>query len=115
MPSPTVADGQPTYDELVEANNCTQASDTLDCLRNVPFNDFLATVNKTPDYLSYRSLALVWRPRVDGDIVLRNPVDSVVQGKFAKVRPWLPFHDTEFMNAQIPILAGDVDDEGTCA
>ncbi|KAJ7121112.1 Alpha/Beta hydrolase protein [Mycena epipterygia] len=97
MPSPTVADGQPIYDELVEANNCTQASDTLECLRNVPFDDFLATVNKTPDYLSYRSLALVWRPRVDGDIVLRNLIDSVVQGEFAK----------------IPILAGDGSPFGT--
>ncbi|KAJ7101176.1 Alpha/Beta hydrolase protein [Mycena epipterygia] len=96
-PSPTVADGQPYYDELVAANNCTQALDMLDCLRNVPFDSFLATVNKTPDILSYRSIALVWRPRVDGDIILRNPIESVVKGAFAK----------------IPIRAGDADDEGT--
>ncbi|KAJ7121135.1 sterol esterase [Mycena epipterygia] len=96
-PSPTVADGQSYYDELVAANNCTEAPDTLDCLRHVPFDAFLATVNKTPDFFSYRSLALVWRPHVDGDIILRNPINSVVQGAFAK----------------IPILAGDVDDEGT--
>ncbi|KAJ7101046.1 sterol esterase [Mycena epipterygia] len=96
-PSPTVADGQPIYDELVAANNCTEALDTLDCLRHIPFDAFLATVNKTPDFFSYRSLDLIWRPRVDGDIILRNPIDSVVQGAFAK----------------IPLLAGDADDEGT--
>ncbi|KAJ7099185.1 Alpha/Beta hydrolase protein [Mycena epipterygia] len=96
-PSPTVADGQSIYDELVVANNCTKALNTLDCLRNVPFDDFLATVNKTPDLLSYWSLAFVWRPRVDGDIILSNPIELVVQGAFAK----------------IPILAGDADDEET--
>lgn len=67
------------------ANNCTAASDTLDCLRRVPFDAFMATVNKTPDLFSYRSLSLVWRPRVDGDIVLQDPLASVSQGAYAKV------------------------------
>ncbi|KAJ7503238.1 carotenoid ester lipase precursor, partial [Mycena galericulata] len=98
-PSPTVAAGQPFYDALVSANNCTDApgGDTLRCLQDVPLDAFLATVDKTPDFLSYRSLSLVWRPRVDGDVVLRNPVTSVTQGAFAK----------------IPFMSGDVDDEGT--
>ncbi|KAJ7107436.1 Alpha/Beta hydrolase protein [Mycena epipterygia] len=85
-PSPTVADGQRHYDELVVANNCTKAPDTLDCLRHIPFDAFLATMNRTPDFFAYRSLALVWRPRVDRDTILRNPIDSVVQGAFARVR-----------------------------
>ncbi|KAF7373914.1 Carboxylic ester hydrolase [Mycena sanguinolenta] len=96
-PAPTVADGQPYYDQLVIANNCTAASDTLDCLKRVPFDDFMATVNRTADFFSYRSLSLVWRPRVDGDVLVRNPPLSVAQGDFAK----------------IPILSGDCDDEGT--
>ncbi|KAF7373907.1 Carboxylic ester hydrolase [Mycena sanguinolenta] len=96
-PAPTVADGQPYYDQLVVANNCTAASDTLDCLKRVPFDDFMATVNKTADLFSYRSLSLLWRPRVDGDVIVRNPPLSVAQGEFAK----------------IPILSGDCDDEGT--
>ncbi|KAJ6477769.1 carotenoid ester lipase precursor [Mycena sanguinolenta] len=96
-PAPTVADGQPYYDQLVVANNCTAASDTLDCLKRVPFDDFMATVNQTADLFSYHSLSLLWRPRVDGDVLVRNPPLSVAQGDFAK----------------IPILSGDCDDEGT--
>ncbi|KAF7364176.1 Carboxylic ester hydrolase [Mycena sanguinolenta] len=96
-PAPTVADGQPYYDQLVVANNCTAATDTLDCLKRVPFDKFAATFNKTADFFSYRSLSLVWRPRVDGDVLVRNPPLSVALGEFAK----------------IPILSGDCDDEGT--
>ncbi|KAJ7238856.1 carotenoid ester lipase precursor [Mycena haematopus] len=96
-PAPTVADGQPYYDELVAANNCTGAADTLDCLRRVPFDGFMATVNKTADLFSYRSLSLLWLPRVDGDVLVRNPPQSIAQGAFAKV----------------PFLSGDCDDEGT--
>ncbi|KAJ7340004.1 carotenoid ester lipase precursor [Mycena albidolilacea] len=95
--APTVADGQIQYDGLVEANNCTTAPNTLDCLRSVPFDDFMATVNKTADLFSYQSLSLLWRPRLDGDVIVRNPPESVAQGQFAR----------------IPILSGDCDDEGT--
>ncbi|KAF7340289.1 Carboxylic ester hydrolase [Mycena venus] len=96
-PSPSVADGQQDYDGLVAANNCTGSRDTLDCLRRVPFEAFLSTVNKTPDFFSFRSLSLVWGPRVDGDIIVRYPATSVIQGAFAK----------------IPRMVGGVDDEGT--
>ncbi|KAJ6522015.1 Alpha/Beta hydrolase protein, partial [Mycena capillaripes] len=96
-PSPSVTDGQQDYDGLVVANNCTKARDTLDCLRRVPFEAFLSTVNKTPDLFSFRSLSLVWGPRVDGDIIVRYPATSVIQGAFAK----------------IPRMIGGVDDEGT--
>ncbi|KAJ6514477.1 carotenoid ester lipase precursor [Mycena vitilis] len=95
--APSNAHGQQDYDDLVVANNCQEALDTLDCLRHVPFQVFLSTVNKTPDMLSYRSLSVVWGPRVDGDIIVRSPSTSVVHGAFAK----------------IPILIGNVDDEGT--
>ncbi|KAJ6506649.1 Alpha/Beta hydrolase protein [Mycena sanguinolenta] len=95
--APTVTDSQPYYDQLVAANNCTAARDSLDCLKRVPFDDFMVTVNKTADLFSYRSLSLLWRPRVDGDVIVRNPPLSVAQGEFAK----------------IPILSGDCDDERT--
>ncbi|KAF7377302.1 Carboxylic ester hydrolase [Mycena sanguinolenta] len=95
--SPPVADGQSTYDQLVAANNCTNARDTLDCLRKTPLDDFLATVNQTPDIFSYRALSLVWRPRVDGDLIPKNPVDMVQDGAFLRV----------------PVMVGNCDDEGT--
>ncbi|KAJ7660871.1 Alpha/Beta hydrolase protein [Mycena polygramma] len=92
--TPSVAQGQHDYDNIVTANNCQGARDTLDCLRHVPLEAFLSTVDKTPDLASYRSLDLVWTARVDGDIVLRTPAISVAEGEFSKV-------------------IGDVDDEGT--
>ncbi|KAF8188824.1 Alpha/Beta hydrolase protein [Mycena galopus ATCC 62051] len=97
LSSPSVTDGQSSYDQLVVANNCTKARDTLDCLRQVPLDEFLATVNQTPDVFSYRALALVWRPRVDGDLIPRNPVDMVQDGALLKV----------------PVMVGNCDDEGT--
>ncbi|KAJ7452156.1 Alpha/Beta hydrolase protein [Mycena galericulata] len=94
---PSVADGQSDYDGLVAANNCTTSADTLDCLRRVPLDSFVATINKTPDFLSYRSLNLVWRPRVDGDVIPQDPLISVSQGLYPK----------------FPIMTGNSDDEGT--
>ncbi|KAF7362887.1 Carboxylic ester hydrolase [Mycena venus] len=93
----SVAEAQPDYDGLVAATNCTGALDTLDCLRRVPFDAFKAAVDQTPNALSYSSLNLVWRPRVDGDVVVQDPLISVSKGLYAKV----------------PIMTGDDDDEGT--
>ncbi|KAF7377307.1 Carboxylic ester hydrolase [Mycena sanguinolenta] len=95
--SPPVADGQSTYDQLVAANNCTNARDTLGCLRKTPLDDFLGTVNQTPDVFSYRAISLVWRPRVDGDLIPKNPVEMVQDGAFLRV----------------PVMVGNCDDEGT--
>ncbi|KAJ6554355.1 carotenoid ester lipase precursor [Mycena capillaripes] len=94
---PSLADGQSDYDGLVATNNCTAASDTLDCLRNVPFDNLMATINKTPNLFSYQSIELVWRPRIDGDVVLNNPFLTVSRGAYAK----------------IPVMTGNDDDEGT--
>ncbi|KAJ7167897.1 sterol esterase [Mycena filopes] len=96
IPAP-LDDGQATYDALVAATNCTLAADTLECLRRVPFEALMAAVNETPDIFSYKSLELVWRPYVDGDVLQRQPLTSVAKGLFAKV----------------PIMAGNCDDEGT--
>ncbi|KAJ7685852.1 Alpha/Beta hydrolase protein [Mycena rosella] len=93
----SMADGQPYYDGLVAANNCTASPDTLDCLRRVPLDAFTATVNHTANLFSYSSLSLPSLPRVDGDVIVQNPLLSVSQGLYAKV----------------PILTGDCDDEGT--
>ncbi|KAJ6543585.1 sterol esterase [Mycena vulgaris] len=93
----TVADGQPDYDGLVAANNCTGSTDTLECLRRVPFDAFMASVNQTTNTFSFSSLQNIWRPRVDGDVVVHDPLVSVTRGLYTK----------------IPIMTGDSDDEGT--
>ncbi|KAF7342343.1 Carboxylic ester hydrolase [Mycena venus] len=95
--APPLSAGQFDYDELVAANNCTASNDTLECLRRVPFESFMATVNKTADFFSYRSINLTWGPRVDGDVIVRDPWVSISRGSYAK----------------IPVMTGLCDDEGT--
>ncbi|KAJ7151812.1 alpha/beta-hydrolase [Mycena crocata] len=97
LPVRSQAEGQQYYDQIVAANNCTTAEDTLDCLRSVPFESLFASINETPDIFSYQGVSLNWSPSVDGDIVVQNPAVSVSQGAYAK----------------IPLLTGDDDDEGT--
>ncbi|KAJ7266851.1 sterol esterase [Mycena rebaudengoi] len=94
---PTVADGQPFYDELVAANNCTESRHSLQCLKDVPFESFMATVNNTRNFFSFTSGNNAWRPRIDGDVIVQDPLISVSEKSFAK----------------IPIITGDDDDEGT--
>ncbi|KAJ7266558.1 carotenoid ester lipase [Mycena rebaudengoi] len=93
----SVADGQPHYDQLVAANNCSEAPDSLQCLKSVPFDSFMATVNNTRNIFSFSSANNIWRPRVDGDVIVQDPFISVNEKLFAK----------------IPLVTGDDDDEGT--
>ncbi|KAJ6554383.1 Alpha/Beta hydrolase protein [Mycena capillaripes] len=95
--APSVVDGQADYDELVAANDCAKSQNTLDCLRHIPLGAFQATADNTPNFLSFSSLNLTWRPRVDGDVILEDPLILVSKGLYAK----------------LPIMTGDADDEGT--
>ncbi|KAJ7630257.1 Alpha/Beta hydrolase protein [Roridomyces roridus] len=95
--TPSVADGQADFDGLVAANGCSHARDTLDCLRRVPFASLMATINNTPNLFSFQSLNIVWRPRVDGDVIVKDPLISVQEGLYSRM----------------PFLTGDSDDEGT--
>ena len=54
-PSPNgdITDGQPQYDALVSATNCTGASDTLSCLRAAPFDAIKAAMDASPSIASY--------------------------------------------------------------
>ncbi|KAJ7640552.1 carotenoid ester lipase precursor [Mycena rosella] len=97
LKSPFLGEGQSDYDNLVAGTNCTDSPDTLDCLRRAPFEALMAAINKTPDFFSYRSLSLVWHPRIDGDVVAEDPLVSISRGQYAK----------------IPIMTGICDDEGT--
>ncbi|PPR05604.1 hypothetical protein CVT26_009125 [Gymnopilus dilepis] len=88
----------PTYfDFLVSDTGCSSASDGLACLRALPFPVLKASVDKTPSFFSYQSLALIWHPSVDGVFLKDNPQNLVTKGAFANV----------------PLVSGTVDDEGT--
>ncbi|KAJ7617191.1 carotenoid ester lipase precursor [Roridomyces roridus] len=93
----TVADGQPEYDFLVEKTNCGSARDTLECLRQVPYQQLMDVVDLTANVFSYSSLQTVWRARIDGEVVMRDPLVSIAEGRRHK----------------IPVMIGTNDDEGT--
>ncbi|RAL13684.1 putative triacylglycerol lipase (LipA) [Aspergillus homomorphus CBS 101889] len=78
---------QPMYDQIVNKTNCTTASDTLECLCEVPFETFYP--------LAYNGLE--WFGTIDGTFIKEKPQISITEGRFAKV----------------PILHGTNTDEGT--
>ncbi|KAJ7748213.1 carotenoid ester lipase precursor [Mycena maculata] len=97
VPVGPIENGQKYHDDLVEQAGCAGASDTLACLRTVPYDQLKAAQDASPFFLSYQSLVLAWLPREDGLFLTDNPQRLVQQGKVANV----------------PFITGDCDDEGT--
>lgn len=97
IPVGDITNGQMYYDQLVDATGCTGSSDTLQCLREVPYDDLKSAQDNTPFLFSYQSLILTWLPRADGVFLADSPQALVQQGSVANV----------------PFISGDCDDEGT--
>ncbi|KAF8128655.1 Alpha/Beta hydrolase protein [Boletus edulis] len=93
----TIQQAQDDYDFLVEQANCTAANDTLNCLRQAPYQTIINAVLQTTPLLSYQALNTSWRPLVDGVFLKQSTRQSLSEGKYARV----------------PAILGDVDDEGT--
>jgi triacylglycerol lipase len=89
--------GQVVYDTVVAAAGCSAATDTLTCLRDLDYTDFLNAANAVPGILSYSSVALSYLPRPDGTVLTASPDILVSEGKYAPV----------------PFIIGDQEDEGT--
>ena len=49
-----VTNGQSYYDQIVTETGCSSFSDTLDCLRNVPYENLKAAIDRTPGIFSYQ-------------------------------------------------------------
>ncbi|KAL6712602.1 hypothetical protein ACN47E_000479 [Coniothyrium glycines] len=81
---------QPIYDNIVNKANCSEAIDTLDCLRTVPYESMLPL-------LAAPSQGPGWYPVVDGDVIPNYPTELLRSGRFA----------------HIPHLYGTNSDEGT--
>ncbi|KAG6829134.1 hypothetical protein H0H92_005608 [Tricholoma furcatifolium] len=97
IPVGPVEHGQVYYDAIVSQTGCSGASDTLACLRTVPYATLKAAMNNSPGIFAYQSLSLAWLPREDGTFLTENPQQLVLDGKVA----------------DIPFITGDCDDEGT--
>ncbi|KAG0695871.1 Alpha/Beta hydrolase protein [Suillus ampliporus] len=92
-----ITHGQEEYDFIVDQTGCKGSSDTLQCLRGVPYATLLDVVNKTPNFFGYQGSMLAWMPRVDGVFLTANPQDLISQGSIAN----------------IPVVISSCDDEGT--
>ncbi|KAF9553428.1 carotenoid ester lipase precursor [Agrocybe pediades] len=92
-----ITEGQPLYDTIVQETGCAGSSDTLQCLRDLPFATLKAAIDKSPGVFDFQSLNLAWPPRADGVFITDHPQKLVQQG----------------IIADVPIISGDCDDEGT--
>ncbi|KAG0696098.1 Alpha/Beta hydrolase protein [Suillus ampliporus] len=97
LPVGDITQGQGYYDFIVDQTGCANSSDTLQCLREVPYSTLMDAINQTPTSFSYQSLVIAWLPRVDGVFLTADPQSLVLQGSVA----------------DIPFITGDCDDEGT--
>lgn len=82
---------QPIYNNIIDKTNCSDAIDTLSCLRTIPYEDIYPLLN------SSAITGPGWYPTVDGDIYPDFPTQLLAQGRFA----------------HIPHLYGSNSDEGT--
>lgn len=89
--------GQTIYDTVVFNAGCSSASDTLACLRSLPYETYLKAATSVPAFSDYQSVALSYLPRPDGVALTESPEFLAEQGKFA----------------QVPFIVGDQEDEGT--
>lgn len=80
------------YNNITRATNCSAASDTLACLRQVPIEALSAVFNS-----SVTAEVPAWGPQIDGDLVAESGTKQLLDGEFVKV----------------PLLHGTNFDEGT--
>ena len=54
IPIGDITNGQKYYDALVAQTGCTGAADSLQCLREVPYDKIMDAINDSPGILSYQ-------------------------------------------------------------
>ncbi|KAM5345810.1 hypothetical protein ACJ41O_011671 [Fusarium nematophilum] len=82
---------QQRYNDLANASGCYSHTDTLDCLRRVPYTSLDALLKEKPQ------LAAGWIPQIDGDLIARHTLEQISDGHFVHV----------------PVIIGANSDEGT--
>ncbi|TFK91448.1 carotenoid ester lipase precursor [Polyporus arcularius HHB13444] len=94
VPTGDISGVQGTYDFVVDQVGCSNATDSLACLRTVSTDSLLAAANATP---GTGFVFTPYLPRADGVFVEDSPQQLARHGKMA----------------DIPFIIGDVKDEGT--
>ena len=82
IPVGDITHGQEFYDALVAETGCTGSADTLQCLREVPFDTLMEAVNQSPGIFS---------PRVSWNNLYRRVILSSRTG-FSR-STWLGCHE----------------------
>ncbi|KAL4752663.1 hypothetical protein BDW72DRAFT_61178 [Aspergillus terricola var. indicus] len=93
----TVDESQFAYDNLVNRTGCSDAGDTLNCLRNLDIEDLQYENIVTPFPGAQQPPLYMYGPTIDGDLIQDYTYSLFQQGKFI----------------QVPVIFGDVTNEGT--
>ncbi|KAG6815333.1 hypothetical protein H0H93_010107 [Arthromyces matolae] len=99
IPVADIMAGQKYYDAIVQNTGCSNKTDTLDCLRDVPYRKLKKAINNSPGLFSYQSLSLAFLPRADGVFLTDNPQNLVLKGKVAPV----PFITGDYIHPRVII------------
>ncbi|KAI0689210.1 alpha beta-hydrolase [Cerioporus squamosus] len=97
LPTADITEAQDTYDFVVDRVGCSNASDTLACLRTVPADNLLAAANDTLIIGGFTGLSSPFLPQADGVFITMPPMQLPLKAKIADV----------------PFVVGDTKDEGT--
>ncbi|EMD33675.1 hypothetical protein CERSUDRAFT_125940 [Gelatoporia subvermispora B] len=92
LPLSTYSQLQDTYNAIVNATNCAGTADTLQCLREVPYETLLGATLSVPAETLTEGFELV----VDGDLIMEQPPTQIQRG----------------LVAPVPYIISDTDDEG---
>ncbi|KAG6838541.1 hypothetical protein C0991_010778, partial [Blastosporella zonata] len=77
--------GQRYYDKIVSESGCSSSEDTLECLREVPYEALKKAIDKSPGVFAYQGINLAWLPRVDGVFLTQPPQYQMLEGRVANV------------------------------
>ncbi|KAL5344744.1 hypothetical protein ACLOAV_010141 [Pseudogymnoascus australis] len=72
--------GQRFYDAVVRAGDCQSSLTTLECLRALPFQEYLHVVNSVPGIFSTSSPAMSYLPRPVGTLLTESPENLLQAG-----------------------------------
>lgn len=54
IPVGDITNGQVYYDDIVSTTGCSGSSDTLQCLREVEYDELMDAINATPGIFAYQ-------------------------------------------------------------
>ena len=66
IPVGDIEHGQQYYDTLVKNTACDKSPDTLECLRNVPYDRFKYAMDLSPNFFAYPVKAVIIRVVIEG-------------------------------------------------